>query len=231
MSPKKSLSPDLGSMLPPDWRTLLSDTDAEVLEDLNVKLKPAFENGPVFPEWESIFRAFEFFSPSETKVVIVGQDPYHGMGQAQGFSFSVPDFCKYPPSLRNIFKELEMEFGSMPDSGDLSFWANQGVLLLNRVLTVKAGEAASHQGMGWEQFTSAVLRSLSEQISGLVFMLWGKPAQSVKTDLVKLKNHLILETSHPSPFSARKGFLGCDHFKLANQFLTDNNKECIQWVR
>jgi len=124
-----------------------------------------------------------------------------------------------------------MEFGSMPDSGDLSFWADQGVLLLNRVLTVKAGEAASHQGMGWEQFTSAVLRSLSEQINGLVFMLWGKPAQSVKTDLVKLKNHLILETSHPSPFSARKGFLGCDHFKLANQFLTDNNKECIQWVR
>ncbi|MFT5337877.1 MAG: uracil-DNA glycosylase [Luteibaculaceae bacterium] len=199
------------------------------LDKLESFVAQEYANGIVYPEFQHIFKCLDLVAPQECKVVILGQDPYHGPGQAQGLSFSVPDFCKYPPSLRNIFKELQSEFGSMPDNGDLSHWAQQGVLLLNTILTVRGGAPASHQKQGWEQFSAEILRSLSKNHPKIIFMLWGKHAQLQKC-YIEANNHLVLESAHPSPFSARKGFFGCMHFKTANDFLIKNQQSPIQWV-
>jgi uracil-DNA glycosylase len=171
----------------------------------------------------------ELTSPEAVKVVILGQDPYHGPGQAQGFCFSVPPLTPFPPSLRNIFKELEADLGLAPPlSGDLQAWASQGVLLLNTVLTVREGQAHSHAGQGWEEFTDAVIRAVGLQLTPVVFMLWGAPAQSKKS-LIEASRHLILEAPHPSPLSAYRGFLGCRHFSKANAALAAAGRPQVDW--
>ena len=182
----------------------------------------------VFPKEEHTYRALSFFPPEETKGVILGQDPYHEPGQAEGLAFSVPDDIKTPPSLRNIKKELELEFGKTLNGNSLIPWAKQGVLLLNASLTVREGEAASHSTIGWQKITFPLLKKLSHQ-GKIVFFLWGNHARKLAPKL-ETKDNLILEAAHPSPLSARK-FLGCGHFKLANDFLTSIGKEPIDWFR
>lgn len=182
----------------------------------------------VFPPAPLIFNAFNTTPFDKVKVVILGQDPYHGDGQAHGLSFSVPDGIKPPPSLVNIFKELNSDLGiSIPVSGNLTKWAEQGVLLLNAMLTVEAHQAASHQKKGWEQFTDAVIRKISEKKTGVVFILWGRYAQE-KAVLVDKRKHHVLMSAHPSPFSATK-FLGCRHFSKTNQLLQQQGQSPIDW--
>lgn len=173
-----------------------------------------------------MYRALSFFPPEETRVVILGQDPYHEPGQAEGLAFSVPDDIKTPPSLRNIKNELEQEFGKTLNGNSLIPWAKQGVLLLNASLTVREGEAASHSTIGWQKITFPLLKKLSAQ-GKIVFFLWGNHARKLAPEL-EAKNNLILEAAHPSPLSARK-FLGCGHFKLANEFLISVGKPPITW--
>lgn len=184
----------------------------------------------VYPPENQIFNAFKYTPFDAVKVVIIGQDPYHGAGQANGLAFSVNSGIKIPPSLRNIYKELSLEFDNFqtPHSGDLSGWAKQGVFLLNTSLTVRAGEAGSHQLKGWEIFTDQVIRKLSENKNNLVFLLWGKHAIQ-KAELINTKRHAVFTAAHPSPFSAHRGFFGCNHFQLANQYLSANNKDNIDW--
>ncbi|MFN8278086.1 MAG: uracil-DNA glycosylase [Chitinophagales bacterium] len=174
----------------------------------------------VFPPGPLIFNAFNLTPFNQVKVVIIGQDPYHGKGQAHGLSFSVPRGVKAPPSLGNIYKELKADLGCpIPTHGNLEAWAKEGVLLLNAILTVNEGEPASHRAAGWEQFTNAVISLLSQEKSGLVFLLWGRYAQE-KEVLIDENKHLILKAAHPSPFSADSGFFGCRHFSKANAFLS-----------
>ena len=183
----------------------------------------------IFPKNELVFYAFNKTPLSKVKVVILGQDPYHGKNQAHGLSFSVPNRIKNPPSLRNIFKEIKSDLEiPISENGDLTSWAKQGVLLLNAILTVREKEAGSHQKMGWENFTNAVISKLSTDKEGVVFLLWGAFAQK-KADLIDSKRHYILQTSHPSPFSAYRGFLGCKHFSKTNEILTINNQKPIDW--
>ena len=184
----------------------------------------------IYPLGSQIFNAFEFTPFNEVKVVILGQDPYHGAGQAHGLCFSVNKNVAVPPSLKNIYKELQtdMEGYTAPNHGDLSHWAKQGVLLLNATLTVEKDKAGSHQGKGWEQFTDAVIKQLSTQKEKLVFILWGKFAQS-KATLINTQKHLVLMAAHPSPFSAYNGFLGCKHFSKTNAYLIANNLTPISW--
>lgn len=183
----------------------------------------------VYPPGPLIFSAFNFTAFEKVKVVILGQDPYHGPGQAHGLSFSVPNGTGIPPSLLNIFKELNRELGiPIPKTGNLEKWAQQGVLLLNATLTVRANQAGSHQKQGWEQFTDAVIRKLSDERDGLVFLLWGKFAQA-KEELIDTSRHHVLKAAHPSPFSADRGFFGCNHFKKTNELLQKNGKEPIDW--
>lgn len=183
----------------------------------------------VYPPGNLIFNAFNLTPFDQVKVVIIGQDPYHGAGQAHGLSFSVPRGVKTPPSLQNIYKEIEQDLGfSIPLHGNLEKWAKQGVLLLNAVLTVNAGEPASHKGAGWENFTNAVIYHLSQQRTHLVFLLWGKFAQE-KSLLIDSEKHLILKAAHPSPFSAYQGFLGCKHFSKTNAYLELNKIGPIDW--
>lgn len=222
-------SPVLRSIIPEKWKAIIDPLIYANMDKLETFVAEEYAEEIVYPEFEQIFKSLELVAPDECKVVILGQDPYHGPGQAQGLSFSVPDFCKYPPSLRNIFKELQSEFGSMPPNGDLSSWAHQGVLLLNTILTVRCGIPASHQNKGWEEFTAEIIRSLSKNHSELIFMLWGKHAQQQKC-YIEPNNHLVLESSHPSPFSARKSFFGSMHFKTANDFLIKTQQSPIQWV-
>lgn len=182
----------------------------------------------IFPPAPLIFNAFNTTPFDNVKVVILGQDPYHGDGQAHGLSFSVPDGIKPPPSLVNIFKELNSDLGiSIPMSGNLTKWAEQGVLLLNAMLTVEAHQAASHQKKGWEQFTDAVIQKISEKKSGVVFILWGRYAQE-KSVLIDTRKHHVLISAHPSPFSATK-FLGCRHFSKTNQLLQQQGQSPIDW--
>lgn len=182
----------------------------------------------IYPPGPQIFRAFDLTPVKDVKVVILGQDPYHNPGQAMGLSFSVPDGVPAPPSLVNIFKEISSDLGiTMSGSPNLEPWARQGVLLLNSILTVRAGEAASHRNIGWETFTDAVIKYISSNCDGVVFMLWGNFARS-KAPLIDSSRHLVLEAAHPSPL-ARGAFFGCRHFSKANNFLTFRGKTPIQW--
>lgn len=183
----------------------------------------------VYPPNSDVFTAFNFTDFNQVKVVILGQDPYHGKGQAHGLSFSVPEGIPVPPSLKNIYKELYDDVDiSIPQTGNLIKWAKQGVFMLNSTLTVRAGVPGSHQNKGWELFTDQVISSLSQNRNNLVFMLWGKYAQA-KNTLINAHNHLILSAAHPSPFSAHTGFYGCKHFSLVNEYLENNGKEGIDW--
>lgn len=182
----------------------------------------------IFPPGGQIFHAFELTPVSKLKVVILGQDPYHGLGQAHGLSFSVPEGVPAPPSLKNIFKEIESDMGvNMSGYPNLEKWARQGVLLLNAVLTVRSGEAASHSKIGWEEFTDAVIRYISDNCEGVVFMLWGNFARS-KSGLIDHTRHCVLEAAHPSPL-ARGAFFGCRHFSRANGYLASCGKQPIDW--
>lgn len=213
-----------------DWKALLQEEfDKPYFEDLTQFVKREYAAGEVFPAGRNIFRAFDKCPVESLKVVIIGQDPYHGDGQANGLCFSVDDGVQFPPSLRNIFKEISDDVGApVPASGNLDRWAEQGVLLLNAVLTVQAHKAASHAGRGWEQFTDAVVRIISERRQGVVYMLWGNYAQR-KGAIVNAQNNLILKSVHPSPLSAYGGFFGCKHFSQANAYLTSLGKEPIKW--
>jgi uracil-DNA glycosylase len=183
----------------------------------------------VYPPGNLIFNAFAQTPFSQVKVVILGQDPYHGPGQAHGLSFSVPNAVPFPPSLQNIFKEIVDDLGGeMPVSGNLTYWAQQGVLLLNSVLTVRANEAASHANIGWMEFTDTVISTLSEKKQGLVFLLWGKFAQD-KQVLIDETRHFVLKAPHPSPLSAYRGFLGCKHFSRTNELLVQQSLSPINW--
>lgn len=183
----------------------------------------------IYPPGSRIFAAFDHCSFEDLKVVILGQDPYHGPGQANGLCFSVADGIRIPPSLINIFKEIESDIGiDIPKSGNLERWADQGVLLLNATLTVEARKAGSHQGKGWEEFTDAAIHTIAQEKENLVFMLWGSYAQR-KGDFIDSNRHLLLKAPHPSPFSADRGFFGCRHFSKANAYLKKHGIEPIKW--
>ena len=193
------------------------------------KVQEEYSTHQVFPDPGDIFNAFHFTPLDQVKVVILGQDPYHGDGQAHGLCFSVKPDVEIPPSLVNIYKELETDEGCyIPNNGYLEKWARQGVMLLNTVLTVRAHQANSHRGIGWEEFTDAAIRILAEQDRPMVFILWGKPAQS-KIPMLTNPKHLILTAPHPSPLSAYRGFFGCRHFSKTNEFLMKNGTEPIDW--
>ncbi len=192
-------------------------------------IKSEYSNYTIYPHADDIFNAFHFTPLSQVKVVILGQDPYHNEGQAHGLCFSVKQDVDIPPSLVNIYQELQNDLGCyIPNNGFLEKWAKQGVLLLNTVLTVRAHQANSHQGKGWERFTDAVIQAVNAQDRPIVFLLWGRPAQQKKAMLNNPK-HLILEAPHPSPLSAYRGFFGCQHFSRANEFLKKNGMEPIDW--
>lgn len=213
------------------WLNVLKpDFQSDYFEYIKSTLRKEKEAGnTIYPPGSQIFNAFNHTPLNNVKIVIIGQDPYHGPKQANGLSFSVRKGIKQPPSLQNIFKELQEELNiSYPQHGDLTKWADQGVLLLNAVLTVRANEPRSHRGIGWEQFTNRVIQLVSEQKEGLVFLLWGKDAQE-KAQLIDQDKHFILKTSHPSPYSANKGFFGSGHFQKANEILKSIGKEPIDW--
>ncbi len=192
-------------------------------------VKEEYSTKEIFPPSDKIFSALEHTSVKDVKVVIIGQDPYHEPGQAHGMSFSVLPGVKTPPSLQNMYKELNTELGCyIPNNGYLVKWADQGVLLLNAVLTVRSGAANSHKGKGWEQFTDAVIRAVNAQDRPVVYLLWGSNARAKKA-LINNPKHLVLETVHPSPLSAYNGFFGCGHFKKANEFLKENGLTPIDW--
>ncbi len=192
-------------------------------------VKSEYGSAVVYPSAEDIFNAFHFTPLSQVKVVILGQDPYHNEGQAHGLCFSVMPDVDIPPSLANIYTELKNDLGcQIPNNGFLEKWARQGVLLLNTVLTVRAHQANSHQGKGWEKFTDAVISAVNTQDRPVVFLLWGRPAQ-MKKGMLNNPKHLILEAPHPSPLSAYRGFMGCRHFSKTNEFLKNNNIEPIDW--
>ena len=212
------------------WGEALSaEWDKEYFRELARKLHEEKDRGIViYPPGSKIFRAFDLCPLDAVKVVILGQDPYHGAGQAMGLSFSVPEGIAAPPSLKNIFKEIESDLGiRMSGSPDLEPWARQGVLLLNSVLTVRAGVAASHAGLGWQNFTDAVIKLISERCEGVVFMLWGNYARS-KAGLIDSGRHLVLQAAHPSPL-ARGAFFGCRHFSQANAYLVKTGRSPINW--
>lgn len=197
--------------------------------NLYKKVREEYSTKQIFPPADEIFTAFDLTPLSEVKVVILGQDPYHGDGQAHGLCFSVKPDVETPPSLVNIYKELNSDLGCyIPNNGYLTKWAKQGVLMLNTVLTVRAHQANSHRGIGWEEFTDAAIRILNEQERPIVYLLWGKPAQ-MKKSMLNNPKHLILEAPHPSPLSAYRGFLGCHHFSKTNEFLIENGLEPIDW--
>ncbi|MBQ8965257.1 uracil-DNA glycosylase [Ruminococcus sp.] len=192
-------------------------------------LKKEYSTQTIYPDMYDIFNALKYTAYEDVKVVIIGQDPYHGPGQAHGLCFSVKRGVAPPPSLQNIFKELQNDVGfQMPNNGELTDWTKQGVLLLNAVLTVRAGQANSHRGMGWEQLTDAVIRKLNEREKPIVFMLWGRNAKE-KQKLITNERHLVLTAAHPSPLSAYNGFFGCRHFSIANDFLAKTSQQPIDW--
>lgn len=213
-----------------DWLEPLSpEFKKPYYSELYKKVKSEYETRQIFPPSKDIFNAYDYTPLSKVKVLILGQDPYHGVGQAHGLCFSVNPGIDIPPSLVNIYKELQDDMGCyIPNNGYLTKWADQGVMLLNTVLTVRAHEANSHRGIGWEEFTDATIRILNEQDRPIVYMLWGSPAQK-KASMLNNKNHLILKAPHPSPLSAYRGFFGCKHFSMANDFLIKNGADPIDW--
>ncbi len=214
----------------PSWRRQLqTEFDKPYFAELAAFVRREYATRTVFPPARLIFNAFNQCPFTSVKVVLIGQDPYHERGQAQGLCFSVADGVPFPPSLVNIFKEIETDTGTpVPQSGDLTRWARQGVLLINATLTVREHEAGSHQRHGWEEFTDAVIRILSERKDNLVFILWGSYAQG-KAQLIDSGRHCILRSAHPSPLSAYRGFFGNRHFSLTNSYLRDHGKEEIVW--
>ena len=212
------------------WKKKLgSELEKEYFQKLTTFIKSEHSTKLVYPPPANLFRAFELCPLNKTKVVIIGQDPYHGRGQANGLCFSVNDGIKHPPSLINIFKEIESDLGiSMSNSGELSSWAKQGVLLLNATLSVLAGQAGSHQNKGWEEFSDTVIKTISEKKENVVFLLWGAYAGS-KENLIDQSKHLILKAPHPSPLSSYRGFFGCKHFSKTNEYLKKHGQEEIDW--
>ena len=217
-------------MIGNDWDFALSE---EFKKDYFLKIQDfideEYSSKTIYPPYDDIFNAFKLTPLSNVKVIILGQDPYHEEGQAHGLAFSTPEGRPIPRSLKNIFKEINAEYDyPIPTSGCLEKWAKQGVFLLNTVLTVEDGNANSHSKCGWQTFTDNVIEILNGQDQPIVFLLWGKQAEK-KKELITNDNHLVLITSHPSPFSARRGFLGCNHFKLTNDYLKKNNIKEIDW--
>lgn len=213
-----------------DWKEILSEEFSKpYFKELVEFVRAEYAAGEVFPKGRDIFRAFDKCPFDKLKVVIIGQDPYHGVGQANGLCFSVGEGVPFPPSLQNIFKEVNSDTGApIPTSGNLDRWAEQGILLLNAVLTVRAHQAASHAGRGWEQFTDAVVRAIATRKQGVVYMLWGSYAQK-KGAIADPNNNLILKSVHPSPLSSYRGFFGCRHFSKANDYLANIGKTQIIW--
>ncbi len=214
-----------------EWDALLAD---EFKKDYYLKLRQflisEYNSRRIFPPMNDIFNALRYTSYSDVKAVIIGQDPYHEIGQAHGLCFSVKEGVEPPPSLVNIFKEIHDELGiEPPKSGELTKWAKSGVLLLNATLTVREGQANSHKGMGWEILTDRIIELLNEREQPIVFLLWGRNARD-KARLITNRRHLILQCAHPSPLSAYNGFFGCGHFKRANEFLEENGIEPIDWT-
>lgn len=212
------------------WKERLNDEfEKEYFAHLTNFVREEYKIKQIFPAASNIFNAFNLCPFDQVKVVIIGQDPYHGAGQAHGLCFSVNDGIDFPPSLLNIFKEINRDLAKpLPKTGNLTAWAGQGVLLLNATLTVEAHKAGSHQAKGWETFTDAVIRKISDEKEHVVFMLWGNYAQQ-KGALIDLSKHLVLKTVHPSPLSAYRGFLGCGHFSSANKYLEAHNLKSITW--
>lgn len=213
------------------WYNKLKDYfDTETFQQLSSFVREEYVSKKVYPAPKNVFKAFWLTPFDDVKVVILGQDPYHGAGQAEGLSFSVPLGARVPPSLQNIYKEVESDLGIKKDfsDGNLEKWAKQGVFLLNAILTVVANSPASHQKRGWEEFTDTVIKKISDDREHVVFMLWGNYARGKKS-LIDRSKHLVLEAPHPSPFSANTGFLGCKHFSLCNKYLEKNNIPPIAW--
>ena len=214
------------------WDELLEkEFNSEQYLNLREFLKSEYSKYTVYPSMYDIFNSMKMTAFDEIKVVIIGQDPYHEEGQAMGLSFSVPKGIEIPPSLKNIYKEISSETGfAMPNHGDLTGWATQGVLLLNTVLTVRKGQANSHKNKGWEAFTDGIIKKISDKKQNVVFLLWGANARSKKA-LIDTKKHLVLETVHPSPLSAYNGFFGSGHFVKTNEYLKANGQQTIDWSR
>lgn len=212
------------------WKNILqTEFDKPYFKNLTDFIDSQYKNHTCFPNKEEIFAAFNYCSFNDLKVVIIGQDPYHGKKQANGLCFSVHEDVTHPPSLKNIFKEIETDLETTyPVSGDLSRWATQGILLLNATLTVREGEAGSHQQKGWETFTHTVIKKISEKKEDVVFLLWGKFAEK-KGSIIDVKKHTIFKAPHPSPLGAWRGWFGSKHFSKTNTFLKDKGKEIIQW--
>ena len=212
------------------WKKVLQDEfEKPYFAQLTSSVRDEYKTKKIFPPGNMIFSAFDHCPFDKVKVVIIGQDPYHNDGQAHGLCFSVNTGVDFPPSLINIFKEIERDLGKpMPTSGNLERWADQGVLLLNSTLTVQAHSAGSHQGRGWETFTDAVIRKVAQEKEHVVFMLWGNYAQQ-KGAVVDGQKHLVLKSVHPSPLSAYRGFIGCGHFSTANNYLISNGLNPINW--
>jgi uracil-DNA glycosylase len=222
----------MSAALEPGWLNVLEEEfEKDYMKSLKAFLIAEKQSGyTVYPKSADIFNALNHTTFEKVKVVILGQDPYHGDGQAHGLSFSVQKGITIPPSLKNIYKEMEtdLEEFKTPAHGNLTKWADEGVLLLNATLTVRAHQAGSHQGKGWETFTDFIITKLSEEKEGLIFLLWGKYAQN-KSTLIDLSKHQVLKAAHPSPFSAYNGFFGSRHFSTTNQLLTDQGKDPIDW--
>ena len=214
----------------PSWKSALKEEfNQPYFQELSNFVKDEYASHTIYPHPKNIFRAYDLCPINEARVVILGQDPYHGPRQANGLCFSVHDNIPFPPSLTNIFKEIKSDVGTpIPQSGSLDKWAKQGVLLLNATLTVRARQAGSHQKKGWEQFTDSTIKYLSDNRNDLVFLLWGKYAQD-KGSVIDNNKHLVLEAAHPSPFSAHNGFFGCQHFSKANTYLMLQGKDPIDW--
>lgn len=215
-----------------DWDELLKEEfEKEYYKELREFLKSEYFSRKIYPPMNDIFNALRYTPFASTRVVLLGQDPYHGAGQAHGLCFSVKEGVPLPPSLKNIFSELKAEYGiEAPKSGELTGWARQGVLLLNTTLTVREGAPASHKGHGWEILTDKIIALLNDKEEPTVFMLWGANARSKKA-LITNERHLILECAHPSPLSAYNGFFGCGHFRRANDFLRERGSATIDWSR
>jgi uracil-DNA glycosylase len=213
-----------------DWQDLLKDSlDDKFYEKIKKELEFEYKNHKIFPSKKNIFRIFERLNPTDIKIIILGQDPYHGIGQANGYAFAVNDKIYVPFSLQNIWKEIERDYPNQKKDKTLEFWVNQGVFLLNSILTVRENSPSSHKNLGWEIWTDQVIKILSEKFENLVFLLWGNFAKEKYSLISKKNGHLILQTSHPSPFSFHKGFFGCNHFKLTNNFLDQKKKNTVVW--